>query len=219
MQQPVPDKATMYVCKHTSCGIWFHDVDRTGRLMLRKYHFIGGNLMRYATFTNRSVFTNRFVYNVLAILITIAMLLLTAMPADAAGKKDKKKRVPHSGKGNVYLTIQAGDASAVSYCENVVRNGEDNLQDCLSDAWATGGSVHMEDVKIVAASRGGRRGAGDIYITIAAGDADATAYCANEIVDGEDNEQICTSYATAEGGDVTLTNVTIVAVAGGRRGR
>ncbi|MCM3882249.1 hypothetical protein [Frankia sp. R82] len=101
---------------------------------------------------------------------------------------------------------QTGGAGAL--CDNVNSNPAKQQDDC--DGNGAGGGWNLQDVDVVTHSADGtsstRRG---INVTVRGGGAKASIYCFN-VVDGQTRVvQVNVCKAAAQGGDATLSNVTI----------
>jgi hypothetical protein len=116
------------------------------------------------------------------------------------------------------LSITGGRATALTGCLNVAKTAarhhrQIQLNTCDNFAVATGGAVKLTDVAIFIDQNGHRRfGSNSASVNIQGGDATAVASCLN-VLHGRatvDQENQCSNTAVATGGDVTLTDVTVV---------
>jgi hypothetical protein len=155
--------------------------------------------------------------------VLVASLLLTAMPlsAGATGDDDDGDQ-----KNTVNITIRGGDANALAACLNVAKErGRGDVyqkNDCENKAVATGGTVYLKDVEILAVQENwnGRASASDqkntVKLTVRGGDANALAACLNVAKERgrgdvhQKNE--CRNKAYATGGGVVLKYVDITAI-------
>lgn len=154
----------------------------------------------------------------------VAFVMLASVPLDAGAQSN-----------SVEITIVGGNATALAACANVAKEqgpgGVEQDNRCENIATAIGGDVTLKNVKIIAVSSSGeekakknekkqRRPSNSVTITVAGGEADAVAACLNAASErgrgSVSQENKCVNDAFAQGGNVRLKNVKIVAVARGR---
>jgi hypothetical protein len=125
-----------------------------------------------------------------------------------------------SSQNNVQLNISGGNAVALSTCLNYAQTMAKHKKapqsnKCKNFAKAQGGDVRLKKVTIEVIQVGGSKESyNNVEINITGGDAVAVAACVNYLQGTATADQTnkCANKAKAEGGDVTLKNVSIVII-------
>jgi hypothetical protein len=149
-----------------------------------------------------------------AMLMVVLLLGLSLAPITAGGT--------FAATNTVTLTISGGDATAVATCLNAVKkNDKVKLQKnkCNNIAYSKGGDLTLKNVDIFIVQTNDTDGdisddTNTVDLTIKGGDATALAACLNAIAEGDTafQKNKCQNTATAQGGDVTLHNVSITII-------
>jgi hypothetical protein len=126
---------------------------------------------------------------------------------------------------SVSITLQAGNATTLATCLNLVRQGNNSTtvatNACTNTAVARGGDLILRNVRIIVVQTNSGSGGADapsnsVSVTLLAGNATALATCLNLVRQGNGSTAVstntCTNTPVAQGGNVILRNVRIVTV-------
>jgi hypothetical protein len=126
---------------------------------------------------------------------------------------------------SVTITLQAGNATSLATCLNLVRQGNSSTSvstnTCTNTAVARGGDLILRNVRIIVVQTSGGSNTANapsnsVSVTLLAGNATALATCLNLVRQGNGSTTVetntCTNTPVAQGGNVILHNVRIVTV-------
>ncbi len=155
-----------------------------------------------------------------AVLVSFAFVAIMGLGLTASAGATKPPAKPQTF-NNVQLSISGGNATALAACVNYAKVASKHgkvaqSNFCKNLAKAQGGNVTLKNVDVFVSQSGSGTGttANNVTISITGGDATAIAACVNYLHGGASAEQknVCANSAVANGGDVTLKNVTITIV-------